>query len=49
MIAKWDKQSCRCDITVPQAINCFLLSDSYEDCIRKCLLSQGDVDSSVIH
>ena len=45
MIAKWDKQSCRCNITVPQAINCFLLSDSYEDCIRKCLLSQGDVDT----
>ena len=41
----WDKFTSRCGITVPQAINCFLLSDSYEDCIRKSLYSQGDVDT----
>jgi ADP-ribosylglycohydrolase len=41
----WDKTTCRCDVTVPQAINCFLLSDNYEDCIRKSLYSQGDVDT----
>ena len=45
MITKWDKQTCRCSVTVPQAVNCFLLSDSYEDCIHKSLLSQGDVDT----
>lgn len=42
---KWDKSTCRCGITVPQAINCFLLSENYEDCIRKSLYSQGDVDT----
>ena len=41
----WDKTTCRCDVTVPQALNCFLLSDNYEDCIRKSLYSQGDVDT----
>jgi ADP-ribosylglycohydrolase len=41
----WDKSTCRCGVTTPQAINCFLLSDNYEDCIRKSLYSQGDVDT----
>ena len=40
---RWDKTTSRCGVTVPQAVNCFLLSDNYEDCLCKSLYSQGDV------
>ena len=34
-----------CQKTVPQAIYCFLISNSYEDTIRKCISIGGDSDT----
>lgn len=34
-----------CQVTVPEAIICFLDSDSFEDCVRKCIWIGGDVDT----
>ena len=34
-----------CQETVPQAIYCFLISDSFEDCIRTCVSIGGDTDT----
>ena len=34
-----------CQETVPQAIYCFLISNSYEDCIRTCVSIGGDTDT----
>ena len=34
-----------CQETVPQAIYCFLISNSYEDCIRICVSIGGDTDT----
>jgi ADP-ribosylglycohydrolase len=34
-----------CQETVPQAIYCFLISSSYEDCIRTCVSIGGDTDT----
>ena len=34
-----------CQVTVPQALVCFLLSDSYIDCIRKSVSIGGDSDT----
>lgn len=34
-----------CQGTVPQAIFCFLISNSFEDCIRKTIMIGGDSDS----
>ena len=34
-----------CQVSVPQALVCFLLSDSYLDCIRKCVSIGGDSDT----
>lgn len=41
----WAKKDIRCDITVPQALICFLESKNYEDCIRLSIYSKGDVDT----
>ena len=35
-----------CQGTVPQAIYCFLISDSFEDCIRKTISIGGDCDTT---
>ena len=35
-----------CQKTVPQAIYCFLISSSYEDCIRKTISIGGDCDTT---
>lgn len=34
-----------CDGSVPVAIYAFLISDSFEDCIRKCICIGGDTDT----
>lgn len=34
-----------CQNSVPQAIYCFYISDSFEDCIRKCVTIGGDTDT----
>lgn len=34
-----------CQYSVPQAINCFLWSNSFEDCIRNCISIGGDSDT----
>ena len=44
-IKKWDKHEIRCNITIPQAIVCFLNSTDYEDCIRNAIYSEGDCDT----
>jgi len=41
----WNKRDIRCNITVPQALNCFFRSTSYEDCVRNALYSEGDCDT----
>ena len=41
----WTKRDIRCDITVPQALICFLESTSFEDTIRLSVYSKGDVDT----
>jgi ADP-ribosylglycohydrolase len=41
----WDKREIRCDVTVPQALICFLESEDFEDCIRLSVYSKGDVDT----
>lgn len=35
-----------CQITVPQAIYCFLISDSFEDCLRTTISIGGDCDTT---
>lgn len=42
---EWSKNDCRCDITIPQALICFLESESFEDAIRLSVYSGGDVDT----
>lgn len=39
---RWDVT---CEGSLPQAIKCFLESDSYEDCIRNCISLGGDSDT----
>lgn len=34
-----------CEGSVPQAIYCFLISNNYEDCMRKCVSIGGDTDT----
>lgn len=34
-----------CQFSVPQAINCFILSEGFEDCIRNCISIGGDSDT----
>lgn len=41
----WPKRDIRCDITVPQALICFLESESFEDAIRLSIYSKGDTDT----
>jgi len=36
---------CSCQETVPQAVNAFLYSTSYEDCIREAIMMGGDSDT----
>lgn len=36
-----------CQITVPQAIYCFLISNDFEDCIRTTISIGGDCDTTV--
>lgn len=35
-----------CQVTVPQAIYCFLISDSFEDCLRTTISIGGDCDTT---
>jgi len=35
-----------CQITVPEALYCFLISDSFEDCIRTTISIGGDCDTN---
>ncbi len=42
---EWSKRDIRCDITVPQALICFLESTNFEDAIRLAVYSKGDVDT----
>lgn len=42
---EWTKRDIRCDITVPQALICFLESTSFEDAVRLSVYSKGDVDT----
>lgn len=35
-----------CQVTVPQAIYCFLISESFEDCIRTTISIGGDCDTT---
>lgn len=42
---EWSKRDIRCNITVPQALICFLESTSFEDCLRLAVYSKGDVDT----
>lgn len=37
--------ACSCEFSVPSAIECFLESDNFEDCIRKSVLLGGDTDT----
>ena len=34
-----------CQVTVPQALWCFLHSDSFDDCLRLCLSIRWDADT----
>ena len=34
-----------CQVTVPQALWCFLHSDSFDDCMRLCLSIRWDADT----
>jgi ADP-ribosylglycohydrolase len=34
-----------CGVTVPQALYCFLESDSFEDCLRNCIAVRADCDT----
>lgn len=36
---------CTCQETVPQAVNAFLYSSSYEDCVREAIMMGGDSDT----
>lgn len=46
IIRNWgDKRNIRCNITVPQALICFLESLDFEHCIRLSVYSKGDVDT----
>ena len=35
-----------CQVTVPEAIYCFLISNSFEDCIRTTISIGGDCDTT---
>ena len=35
-----------CQITVPEALYCFLISDSFEDCLRTTISIGGDCDTT---
>ena len=35
-----------CQVTVPQALYCFLISDSFEDCLRTTISIGGDCDTT---
>jgi ADP-ribosylglycohydrolase len=39
------KPSIRCNITAPQALVCFLESDSYESAVRNAVYTKGDTDT----
>lgn len=41
----WPKRDIRCNITVPQALICFLESKNFEDAIRLSIYSKGDTDT----
>jgi len=34
-----------CQGSVPESIYCFLISDNFEDCLRKCIMIGGDTDT----
>lgn len=42
---KWEKRDIRCDITVPQALICFLESTDFEDAVRLGVYTKGDTDT----
>jgi len=41
----WGKREVRCSITVPQALICFLQSDSVVSCIQNAIWTGGDCDT----
>lgn len=42
---KAHKFDATCQVTVPEALVCFLKSESFEDCIKKCITIGGDTDT----
>ena len=45
MMAELDHGEEICQVTVPQALWCFLHSDSFDDCLRLCLSIRWDADT----
>ena len=45
MMAEYGHGEEICQVTVPQAIWCFLHSDSFDDCLRLCLMIRWDADT----
>ena len=39
------KTTIRCNVTAPQALICFMESDSYESAIRNVVYTKGDTDT----
>ena len=39
------KTTIRCNVTTPQALICFMESDSYESAIRNAVYTKGDTDT----
>lgn len=35
-----------CQVSVPQALSCFFLTDSFESCLREMILAGGDTDTT---
>lgn len=46
LVANYKHEAEICQITVPQAIYCFLISDSFEDCLRTTISIGGDCDTT---
>lgn len=42
---KWPKREVRCSVTVPQALICFLKSESIVECIQNAIWTGGDCDT----
>ncbi len=46
LVANYKHEAEICQITVPQAIYCFLISNSFEDCLRTTISIGGDCDTT---